>query len=85
MPPIPGMSERWGETILHCPYCHGYEVRDRPLGVIAAHPMSALDGVRLADGRFVAVNAVFTAPKTSPATSLAAMPGCIHEDGPARP
>lgn len=136
LPAIPGMNERWGETVLHCPYCHGYEVRDLPLGVIAAHPMSAhqamlipdwgpttyftqgefepeaaeldafvargitiertpvvellgdapaLDGVRLADGRFVQVAAVFTAPRTSPATPLATMLGCVHEDGPTGP
>jgi thioredoxin reductase len=28
-------AERWGVTVLHCPYCHGYEVRDRRLGVLA--------------------------------------------------
>ena len=136
LPALPGMRERWGGTVLHCPYCHGYEMRDHPLGVIAAHPMSAhqatlipdwgpttyftqgqfepeaaeldtfaargiavertpvvelvgdapaLDGVRLADGRFVEVAAVFTAPRTRPATPLAAMLGCVHEDGPTGP
>ncbi|HYH80798.1 MAG TPA: NAD(P)/FAD-dependent oxidoreductase [Longimicrobium sp.] len=40
LPPIPGMRERWGATVLHCPYCHGYEVGDRPLGVIAGNPHS---------------------------------------------
>ncbi|MGK6355758.1 NAD(P)/FAD-dependent oxidoreductase [Sphingomonas sp. DT-207] len=40
LPQIPGLTERWGVTVLHCPYCHGYEVRDRNLGVIANHPMS---------------------------------------------
>lgn len=136
LPPIPGMNERWGATVLHCPYCHGYEVRDHKLGVIAAHPMSAhqailipdwgpttyftqgqfepdtaeldafaargitiertpvvelvgdapaLDGVRLADGRFVELAAVFTAPRTRPATPLATMLGCVHEDGPTGP
>lgn len=34
LPDIPGLRERWGRDVLHCPYCHGYEVRDRPLGVI---------------------------------------------------
>lgn len=34
LPPIPGLRERWGEDFLHCPYCHGWEVRDRPLGVL---------------------------------------------------
>jgi thioredoxin reductase len=39
--PIPGLWERWGVTVLHCPYCHGYEVAGQPLGVLASHPMSA--------------------------------------------
>ena len=30
----PGCRERWGRDLLHCPYCHGYEVRDQPLGVL---------------------------------------------------
>jgi thioredoxin reductase len=34
IPDIPGLAERWGRDVLHCPYCHGYEVRDRPLGVL---------------------------------------------------
>ena len=132
LPAVPGMTERWGATVLHCPYCHGYEMRDLPLGVLAAHHMSAhqavlipdwgpttyftqgqfepepdhlhaftnrgvtvertpvvellgkgpaLDGVRLADGRVIELVALFTAPRTKPATPLAAMLGCDHEDG----
>jgi thioredoxin reductase len=34
LPDIPGVRERWGRDLLHCPYCHGYEVRDQPLGVL---------------------------------------------------
>lgn len=34
LPDVPGVRERWGRDVLHCPYCHGYEVRGRPLGVI---------------------------------------------------
>ncbi|WP_435590836.1 NAD(P)/FAD-dependent oxidoreductase [Nocardia sp. bgisy118] len=34
LPDLPGVRERWGADVLHCPYCHGYEVRDRPLGVL---------------------------------------------------
>ncbi|PSJ40353.1 NAD(P)/FAD-dependent oxidoreductase [Allosphingosinicella deserti] len=41
LPQIPGLAERWGATVLHCPYCHGYEVRDQRLGVIANHPLAA--------------------------------------------
>lgn len=39
--PIPGLRERWGKTVLHCPYCHGFEFSDQPLGVLARTPMSA--------------------------------------------
>src|SRR4051812_28883861 len=34
LPDIPGVRERWGRDLLHCPYCHGYEVRDQRLGVL---------------------------------------------------
>src|ERR1700710_2415387 len=34
LPDIPGLRERWGRDVLHCPYCHGYEVRDQPLTVL---------------------------------------------------
>lgn len=42
----------------------------------------ALDAVRLAYGRVVALHAVFVAPQTRPASSLAEQLGCMHEDGP---
>lgn len=35
LPDIPGLAERWGHSVLHCPYCHGWEVRGRRLGVLA--------------------------------------------------
>ncbi|MEV5746722.1 NAD(P)/FAD-dependent oxidoreductase [Actinoallomurus sp. NPDC052308] len=38
LPDIPGVRERWGKDLLHCPYCHAYEVRDRPLAVLGIHP-----------------------------------------------
>ena len=41
LPAIPGVSERWGASVLHCPYCHGYEVAGRRLGVLHLSPMSA--------------------------------------------
>ena len=40
LPPITSMQERWGVSVLHCPYRHGYEVADRALGVLATQPMS---------------------------------------------
>lgn len=38
LPPLPGLAERWGTQVLHCPYCHGWEVRERPLAVLANAP-----------------------------------------------
>ncbi len=35
LPALPGLAERWGRDVLHCPYCHGWEVRDRAIGVLA--------------------------------------------------
>ena len=40
LPEIPGVRERWGRDLLHCPYCHGWEVRDQPLGVLGTLPGS---------------------------------------------
>ncbi|KGM12493.1 methyltransferase type 12, partial [Cellulomonas bogoriensis 69B4 = DSM 16987] len=40
LPDVPGLAERWGSQVLHCPYCHGWEVRDRRLGVLTTSPMS---------------------------------------------
>jgi len=40
LPEIPGLAERWGSTVLHCPYCHGWEVRGSRLGVLGASPLS---------------------------------------------
>ena len=40
LPEIPGVWERWGKDLLHCPYCHGWEVRDQTLGVIGSLPGS---------------------------------------------
>ncbi|HEX5200469.1 MAG TPA: NAD(P)/FAD-dependent oxidoreductase [Actinoplanes sp.] len=37
LPDIPGLRERWARDVLHCPYCHGHEVRDRRLGVLGAN------------------------------------------------
>lgn len=132
LPDIPGLRERWGASVLHCPYCHGYEMRDRPLGVLvtreasmhvaamlpdwgpttlftqglykpdpelaallarrgvaieetpvveAVGPEPALDGVRLADGRMVGVNALFVAPDVQPSTPFARNLGCAFDEG----
>jgi thioredoxin reductase len=38
LPGVPGLRERWGRDVLHCPYCHGWGVRDQPVGVLATSP-----------------------------------------------
>jgi thioredoxin reductase len=40
LPEIPGVRDRWGRDLLHCPYCHGWEVRDQPIGVLGTLPGS---------------------------------------------
>ncbi|MFD9418962.1 NAD(P)/FAD-dependent oxidoreductase [Streptomyces goshikiensis] len=40
LPALPGLGARWGRDVLHCPYCHGWEVRDEPLAVLATWPGS---------------------------------------------
>ncbi|MFM0206257.1 NAD(P)/FAD-dependent oxidoreductase [Paraburkholderia sediminicola] len=133
LPAIPGLQERWGTTALHCPYCHGFEVRDRRLGVLGNHALSVhqallipewgpttyftqgifepdaeqiaqldarsvrierspvtellgqaphLEALRLADGRVVAIDALFVAPRTHMGSPLAEQLGCAFDDGP---
>lgn len=38
LPDIPGLAERWGKDVMHCPYCHGWEHRDQAIGVIGTGP-----------------------------------------------
>ena len=40
LPPIPGVAQRWGRDVLHCPYCHGWEARGKHIGIIGAGPGS---------------------------------------------
>lgn len=130
--PLESMTPHWGVSVLHCPYCHGYEVRDRRLAVIANAPAavhqavllpdwgpttfftqgmfepsaeeaallaargvgiertpvvellgegSGIRALRLADGRAVPAEVVFTAPKTRVASPLAEQLGCIFTEG----
>lgn len=39
-PDVPGFSESWGKTVIHCPFCHGYEVSEKPWGLLYSSPMS---------------------------------------------
>ncbi|MFJ9038824.1 NAD(P)/FAD-dependent oxidoreductase [Streptomyces sp. NPDC102406] len=39
LPDVPGIAERWARDVLHCPYCHGWEVRDQAIGILATGPV----------------------------------------------
>lgn len=135
-PDIPGLRERWGSSVLHCPYCHGYELNEQSVGVLASSEIafhqamlvpdwgpttlftqgtftprpeqeaqlvargvtieptpiaellgagSALEAVRLSDGRIVAISGLFIAPRTELANDLAVQLGCKLETGPSGP
>ncbi|EIT71450.1 MULTISPECIES: NAD(P)/FAD-dependent oxidoreductase [Hydrocarboniphaga] len=49
LPPVEGLAERWGRSVFHCPYCHGYELNQGSIGVIATGPNSLHQALMLPD------------------------------------
>lgn len=49
LPEVEGLAERWGHSVLHCPYCHGYEVGGGEIGLLGGHAMSSIMAGLLAD------------------------------------
>lgn len=49
LPAIPGLSERWGRSVFHCPYCHGYELGQGHIGVLALGEISMHHALMLPD------------------------------------
>jgi thioredoxin reductase len=49
LPPVPGIRERWGRTVFHCPYCHGYELDRGTLGVLATSEHSFIQAALVAE------------------------------------
>jgi thioredoxin reductase len=49
LPAIPGLAERWGRSVLHCPYCHGFEFSGKRLGVLNVSPMSVHQAMLIAE------------------------------------
>jgi thioredoxin reductase len=47
LPALPGIAERWGRSVFHCPFCHGWEHRDQPLGVLDRGASGALRALLL--------------------------------------
>jgi thioredoxin reductase len=49
LPDIPGIGDRWGRSVFHCPYCHGYELDQGKIGVLATGPASVHQAMMLPD------------------------------------
>lgn len=49
LPDIPGLAQRWGTRVFHCPYCHGYELDGGPIGVLAVSPLAIHQALMLPD------------------------------------
>ncbi|WP_331351783.1 NAD(P)/FAD-dependent oxidoreductase [Cellvibrio sp. UBA7671] len=49
LPAITGLQERWGKTVFHCPYCHGYELDQGSLGVLAVSEASVHQALLIPD------------------------------------
>lgn len=49
LPALPGLAERWGRSVFHCPYCHGFELEMGPIGVLGSGPMSLHQAMLLPD------------------------------------
>jgi len=45
LPAISGLAQRWGRDVVHCPYCHGWEIRGKRIGLLATGPMSAMQAM----------------------------------------
>ncbi|XAS68776.1 NAD(P)/FAD-dependent oxidoreductase [Micrococcaceae bacterium Sec5.7] len=45
LPDITGLRELWGKDVLHCPYCHGWEVRDKAIGILGTGPFAAFQAL----------------------------------------
>ncbi|GEK22455.1 oxidoreductase [Cellulomonas xylanilytica] len=86
LPAIPGLRERWGHDVLHCPYCHGWEVRDQPIGVLATSERAVHQALLFRQWSDDVVYLQHTAPAPTPeqAVQLAArgievVPGVVVE------
>lgn len=49
LPPIEGLAERWGRSVFHCPYCHGYELQQGAIGILANDEMAFHQAMLLPD------------------------------------
>lgn len=81
LPAIPGVRERWGRDLLHCPYCHGWEVRDQPLGVLGTHPCAVMHAQLIRQWSDDVIFFTHTADVTEPERAQLAARGIGVVDG----
>jgi len=67
LPDVPGVRERWGRDVLHCPYCHGWEVRDQAIGILGSGPMAVHQALLFRQWTSDVTLFVHTAPEPTPA------------------
>ncbi|WP_277212530.1 NAD(P)/FAD-dependent oxidoreductase [Isoptericola croceus] len=74
LPDVPGLAARWGRDVLHCPFCHGYEVRDQRIGILATGPHAARQALLFSQwsGQVVLLTHTAPAPSDEDAAKLAA-------------
>jgi len=69
LPELPGLRARWGRDVVHCPYCHGWEVRDQAIGVLASGPMAMHQAMLF---RQLSADVVYFSHTTPPPTGVEA-------------
>ncbi|PZQ12583.1 MAG: thioredoxin reductase [Rhodanobacter denitrificans] len=73
LPPLDGLAERWGRSVFHCPYCHGYELDNGRIGVLASSELSQHQAMLLPDwGRVTLFTDGRYAPDTAQRDALSA-------------
>jgi thioredoxin reductase len=82
LPEIAGLKERWGISVFHCPYCHGYELNQGKIGVIAASPLAIHHALMLPDWGETTffTNGIFV-PDTAQNALLSARGVRVEKDG----
>lgn len=84
LPDIPGLADRWGQSVFHCPYCHGYELDRGPVGVIATGPMSTHQAELLTEWGPATLLLNEAAPLTPDARDALQRRGVMVEETPIR-
>jgi thioredoxin reductase len=66
LPDLPGLAARWGIDVLHCPYCHGWEVRGKRIGILATGPGAVHQALLFRQLSPAVTVLAHTAPELSP-------------------